>query len=194
MAKKKRTGVSTLKFTGARRRHSSVDHGFLPENWLPYAFSVVTNRVSSMLERMYGERYQLSVTGWRLIAVLASHAPLSSKALAELTAMDQVAVSRAVDQLVFQKYVSRRADPTDGRRVVIRLTRKGAEIYRTIMPLARGIEAALIAGLPDQRVRMLRRAMDFLLQRSREALSDERDWRALLPKTRIRTSKPPRLP
>jgi DNA-binding MarR family transcriptional regulator len=98
----------------------------LPEHSLAHAFSILANRVSATLEKMYSQRFGLSVVGWRVLAILGTTSPLSAKALAELTAMDQVSISRAVEQLVNIKLVSRRVDASDRRRVVLRLSKKGA--------------------------------------------------------------------
>ena len=38
----------------------------------------------------------LVVAGWHIMAILGTHSPLSAKALAEMTAMDQVSTSRAL--------------------------------------------------------------------------------------------------
>src|SRR3546814_3457578 len=100
---------------------------FAPEHSLPHAFSVVANRISQMLERMYGEMFGISVVDWRIIAILGTHSPLSAKALAELTAMDQVSVSRAIDQLTNKKLVLRRVDTADRRRVALSLSKKRSE-------------------------------------------------------------------
>lgn len=115
---------------------------FLPEESLPYAFAVVANRISSTRQKMYSGRFGISVVGWRITAILGSHSLLSAKALAERVALDQVTVARAVDQLVGCRYVSRRVDPEDRRRVVLRLTKKGGRnVTQTMIQLARDVRA-----------------------------------------------------
>ena len=46
--------------------------GFDLDNWLPHEFSFIANHISAALEGLYSKRYGISVTGWRIIAVLAS--------------------------------------------------------------------------------------------------------------------------
>jgi DNA-binding MarR family transcriptional regulator len=153
---------------------------FLPEHSLPHAFSILANRVSHTLEKMYSQLFGLSVVGWRVVAILGTHSPLSAKALAELTAMDQVSISRAVEQLANIKLVSRRVDTSDRRRVVLRLSKKGEEVYSQIVPVLYASENALVSGLSAEDAQALRRIMDILVPRSAKLLGDDCDWRSLL--------------
>jgi DNA-binding MarR family transcriptional regulator len=153
---------------------------FAPENSLPYSFNVVANRVSATLEKMYSERFGLSVVGWRLIAILGSHSPLSAKALSELTAMDPVSTSRALDQLVGNRLVSRRTDPSDRRRVMLRLSKKGEAVYLEIVPVLYAAEAALVTSLSVEETQALRRIMSKLVERSADVLNDSGDWQNIL--------------
>ncbi|MET0550795.1 MAG: helix-turn-helix domain-containing protein, partial [Xanthomonas sp.] len=70
------------------------------ERFLPYRISVLSNRISQEIARLYAGRFGLNVTEWRLLAVLGRFPDLSATELAERTAMDKVAVSRAVASLV----------------------------------------------------------------------------------------------
>jgi DNA-binding MarR family transcriptional regulator len=153
---------------------------FSPEHSLPHAFSVVATRISVMLEKMYSQQFGLSVVGWRIIAILGTHFPLSAKALGELTAMDQVSISRAVEQLAGKKLVSRRVDLADRRRVVLRLSKKGEEVYKQIVPVLYAGERALVSGLSESDEAALRRIMESMIERSAERLGEDCDWRALV--------------
>lgn len=152
---------------------------FTPEHSLPHAFSVVANRISHTLERMYGELFGISVVDWRIIAILGTHFPLSAKALAELTAMDQVSVSRAIEQLSNKKLVQRRVDSADRRRVALRLTKKGMDIYARVMPLLSASEALLVAELSESDATTIRRIMETLLERSGRIFASDADWRSI---------------
>ena len=157
-----------------------VSTTFIPEHSLPHAFSVVSNRVSRMLERMYGESFGISVVDWRVIAILGTHSPLSAKALAQLTAMDQVSVSRAIESLTTKKLVVRRTDVTDRRRVALRLSKNGVAIYNQVTPLLYAAEEALISRLTAEDAATIRRVMDVLVEASGELFDGGDDWRTLL--------------
>jgi DNA-binding MarR family transcriptional regulator len=134
------------------------------ERFLPYRLSVLANRTSRSLARVYAERFRLTVPQWRVMAVLAETAELSASQVAERTEMDKVMVSRAVAGLLRAKRALRTTDRTDRRRSVLRLSERGYAVYREIVPLAHAYQAELLAGLaPDDRA-----ALDRLLA----ALSD----------------------
>jgi DNA-binding MarR family transcriptional regulator len=76
--------------------------------------------------------------------------------------------------------ISRRVDRADGRRLVLRLSRRGVEAYRQIVPLARAIEAALLEGLTARERHFLRSAGQKVLRRAEAILPEGVEWRSFL--------------
>ena len=144
--------------------------------WIPYRCSVVTNRVSALLEKMYGEKYGLSVNGWRIMAQLGQMEPLSAKQVAEGTAMDQVRVTRALSDLASAGMLSRRTDSQDRRRVVLRLSRKGRQAYEEIVPLAIGIERALLSEMSEAERQVLKTLTDKMMIQVEKILNEDANW------------------
>ena len=62
------------------------------ENFLPYRLSILSNTVSQSIAAEYQDRFELSMTEWRVMAVLGRFAELSAREVAERTAMDKVAL------------------------------------------------------------------------------------------------------
>lgn len=117
------------------------------EHFLPYRLSVLSNTVSSALAGAYARRFGLTIPQWRVIAVLARSPGLSAAGVAERTAMDKVAVSRAVTGLVRAGRVRRALAAADRRRSVLSLTARGMLVYGHIIPLALAYERRLLAEL-----------------------------------------------
>lgn len=115
--------------------------------FLPYRLSVLTNTVSSALAGAYARRFGLTIPQWRVVAVLARSPGLSAAGVAERTAMDKVAVSRAVTGLVRSGRVRRVLAAIDRRRSVLTLTARGRTVYRQIVPLALAYERRLLGEL-----------------------------------------------
>src|SRR5258708_36066276 len=111
------------------------------EAFLPYRLSVLTNRISTAIARVYVRRFALTVPEWRVMAVLGRFGPLSANAVCERTAMDKVRVSRAVARLAATGRLERRTDATDRRRALLELTARGRAVYDEIGPLALAVEA-----------------------------------------------------
>lgn len=117
------------------------------ERFLPYRLSVLSNRISDAIARIYAERYGLGVTEWRVIAVLGRYPGLSAGEVAQRTAMDKVAVSRAVARLVAAGRLRRERHGDDRRRSVLRLSAGGRRIHAAVAPLALAFESRLLAGM-----------------------------------------------
>ena len=125
-----------------------TEHAVLElEHFLPYRLSLLSNRVSQEIARLYAERFALNVTEWRLLAVLGRYPDLTATELAERTAMDKVAVSRAVASLVAEGRLTRKIDGDDRRRARLRLSAKGYRIYDQVAPLALAYERKLLSAL-----------------------------------------------
>jgi DNA-binding MarR family transcriptional regulator len=132
------------------------------EHFLPYRLSVLSNRVSDSIFRMYSQRFALGVTEWRVMAVLGRYPDLSANEVAQRTAMDKVAVSRAVARLVESGRLQREVHDDDRRRSVLRLSADGYRIYDEIAPLAIAFEQRLLAGMDATERELLFRLLDRL--------------------------------
>ena len=132
------------------------------KNFLPYRLSVLSNRISSALAREYSQRFGLGVTEWRVMAVLGRNRGLSANQVAQRTAMDKVAVSRAVASLITAGRLLREFDDNDRRRSVLRLSDAGYAVYDEVVPLALEFETHLLGGMPGEERALLFRLLDRL--------------------------------
>jgi DNA-binding MarR family transcriptional regulator len=134
------------------------------ERFLPYRLSILSNRVSQTIANAYVERFGLAVTEWRVIAVLGRFPELSANGVAERTAMDKVAVSRAVARLLERGLLQRETHGADRRRSVLTLSETGYRIYDEVAPLALECERRLLAHLDAGERATLDRLLDKLLR------------------------------
>lgn len=131
-------------------------------NFLPYRLAVATDAVSGRLARRYREEFDLSITEWRVMAVLARFPEISAGEVAARSAMDKVQVSRAVAQLIRSGHLDRRSDAQDRRRTVLNLSATGRAIYQRIVPMARAYEQDLFDRLTPEEGEILMRALSRL--------------------------------
>lgn len=117
------------------------------EHFLPYRLSVLSNRLSGAIAESYSRRFGLSIAEWRVIAVLARAPGVSAAEVAERTAMDKVAVSRAVRRLLQNGRIRRETAAGDRRRSMLELTAAGHEVYDCIVPALRRYEEELLGAL-----------------------------------------------
>ncbi len=154
------TGTAT---TSAGGHESDAPGALLAlERFLPYRLSVLSNRISSAIAREYSQRFGLTVTEWRVMAVLGRYPGLSANQVAQRTAMDKVAVSRAVARLIDAGRLEREFDDDDRRRSVLRLSAAGYAVHEEVAPLALGVERHLLAGMPADERELLFRLLDRL--------------------------------
>jgi DNA-binding MarR family transcriptional regulator len=153
--------VSNKKTSGTR----SADKLHL-DQFIPFRLSVLSNVVSMNIARAYAREFDLSIPEWRVLAVLARYPDLSAVEVAERTAMDKVAVSRAVQSLLKARRLARTYDQGDRRRSMLRLSTSGRSVYTRVAPLALAYEKKLLATLSAADRQTLDRLMTQLLTRA----------------------------
>jgi DNA-binding MarR family transcriptional regulator len=131
------------------------------DRFLPYRLSVLSNRLSAAIAEAYSQRFGLSIPEWRVMAVLALEPGLAAAEVAERTAMDKVAVSRAVRRLLATGRAARETARGDRRRSMLELTTEGRSIYQRIAPALHDYETQLLHVLNRREQRQL----DLLLKR-----------------------------
>jgi len=142
----------------ASRAHARLDL----EHFLPYRLSVLSNRISTAIFRDYSGRFGLGMTEWRVMAVLGRYPGLSGNQVAQRTAMDKVAVSRAVARLLESGRLLREFDDDDRRRSVLKLSEDGYAVYDQIAPMALDFERQLLGDMPAEERELLFRLLDRL--------------------------------
>jgi DNA-binding MarR family transcriptional regulator len=138
------------------------------ENFLPYRLSVLSNTVSGAIAAAYFAHFGLSIPEWRVMAVLAANPGLSAAEVTARTAMDKVAVSRAVATLIDAGRLRRTTAKADRRRTHLELTSAGTRVYAEVVPMALDYERHLIAPLSAKDRATLDRILRVLLGRAVE--------------------------
>jgi DNA-binding MarR family transcriptional regulator len=159
-----------------RRGPDGSEHATLDlEHFLPYRLSVLSNRVSQTIAGAYARRFGIGVTEWRVIAVVGRYPGLSANAVAARTAMDKVAVSRAVARLLARGLLQREMHGDDRRRSVLQLSEDGYRIYDEVVPLALDCERRLLEQLSEEERATLHALIDRLMQDGLARLADHED-------------------
>ena len=167
--------------------------GFELENFLPYRLSLLTNTVSQGIANSYRDKHDITVTEWRIMAVLGRYSGLTASEVVERTAMDKVAISRAVNSLVARRLLERKTDRNDRRRRRLYIAPgRGQNVLREIVPRAQQYEQLLLQVLSCEELECLERIMSVLLD-SAKKMSDP-DLLQPIEVTERSVEKPSRLP
>lgn len=130
--------------------------------FLPYRLSVLSNTISRRIADLYDREFGLTIWQWRVMAVTGDTPGISATDIGQRTAMDKVAVSRAVAGLIELGYLERKASEEDARRSQLYLTRTGQSVYDEIVPIAMAEDQALTGVLTAQERAELIRLMEKL--------------------------------
>lgn len=134
------------------------------EEFMPYRLSYLANVIGRDLAALYTEKFNINPSEWKVMAVLSRFPDISAAEVAAHTAMDKVAVSRAVNSLIKSGHIARSYSPKDRRVSVLAFTIKGQKIYLKIEPLVLDYEQNLLAKLTVTE----RKNLDQLLSKLKE--------------------------
>lgn len=159
-----------------RKPGATLPFEFELERFLPYRLSLLTNTISHGISESYRQRHVISVTEWRVMAVLGRFPGLTASEVMERTAMDKVAISRAVKNLMEKGLLDRETDPEDRRRRRLFITRiQGEQVLGDVVPLAREYEQALLRALEPDELQSLLGAMSKLQQAASKLNAEKQD-------------------
>jgi DNA-binding MarR family transcriptional regulator len=138
------------------------------EDFIPYKMSVVANRVSQSIGRLFEENFNLQIPEWRILMALYAYGDLVFNEVVDRTSMDKARVSRAHRRLVDLDMIKPVDDPSDARKLILSLAPKGEKICTAILPEAVAREAWFLAALEPHEQRQLDVILDKLMRRSME--------------------------
>lgn len=134
------------------------------ERYLPYRLSILSNKVSGIIAETYKNKFALSVTEWRIMAVLGEYPGISADEVSVKTQIEKSILSRAIRRLLHRKLIRREIDSTDRRRSRLELTDTGTSVYDDIVPLSYQYEQMLQQCFNDRERREFSRLIDLLYQ------------------------------
>ncbi len=134
------------------------------QDFFPYHVRVYYRAVSDSVAQIYTSKYNLTVSEWRIMAVLGSDDMFSASELVTRSSLGKVSVSRAIKGLQAHGYVRRDIDGQDKRRAAVRLTAEGRQVLETLIPLVKAREAELFEGLDHTEKTMLLATMGKIRQ------------------------------
>lgn len=142
---------------------SMSEPSFSVLEFVPYQFALLSSRLSRSLAEACAS-FNLSLSEWRLLAIIASGNSLSASDVSDRSAMDAVAVHRAVKSLLERRYISRIPVEGDRRMKQLRLTPHGRNAYDAIVPAATALERDLLAALSPAEAMAIRRMLRRLVE------------------------------
>ena len=97
-----------------------------------------------MIARAYEDKFALSISEWRIIAVLGEYPRSSADDISKTTRTEKSIISRALQRLLKRRLIKREVSVTDRRRQHLTLTKNGMDIYQQVVPLSYEYEQKLL--------------------------------------------------
>nr|WP_136250990.1 MarR family transcriptional regulator [Ningiella ruwaisensis] len=119
------------------------------EQYIPYRLSILSNKVSALVAQAYKNKFALSITEWRIMAVLGEYSDISADEISNKTQIEKSIISRAVNSLLKRSLIERYISKEDKRRSEIRLSSTGYDVYAEIVPASLAYEEELLRCLSE---------------------------------------------
>jgi DNA-binding MarR family transcriptional regulator len=137
--------------------------GNLLDDSLFFKLVRVVNLTARPFNEGIGRRHDLSLSDWRVMMVLGSHPGTTASDVCQRTGMDKMSVSRAIAALARRRRVTRKSDPTDGRRTLVWLSSAGQRLFDELSVSARERERQVFRGVGAQEQARLSETLDRLI-------------------------------
>jgi DNA-binding MarR family transcriptional regulator len=149
-----------------QKKKTTARNEFLA-GYLPY----LINRVAREMLRGVDEKFRsrrLTVSKWRILAVLSDRGACQFGELADLTSIEPATLSRFIASLVREGLVRRRRSTADARAVRIALTERGETAFTDTLPWASEVENNLVRGVDPVDVAKLKIMLKTMFANVRE--------------------------
>lgn len=123
-------------------------------DFLPYVLASIVHKLQlDLLADL--KKYKISVSRWRVLAVLGVRDGRTISEIAELAMIRQSALSRAIVKMETQGLLRREVLKRDQRYVLIFLTQKGTQLFQKLFPVVQRRQEICVAGMETKDVNQL---------------------------------------
>ncbi len=136
------------------------------ESYLPFLLASAAHHVAGGFHAGL-RRHDLNVLSWRVLASLSDGRGCTVGELCEQCLAKQPTVSKVIDRLEQQRWVRRRRDAGDGRRVVVEITEAGRRKIEPVLVEAEAYDRSILSGYPPDELDQLRSLLRELIARHR---------------------------
>jgi DNA-binding MarR family transcriptional regulator len=155
------------------RSRSGKQREFLA-GYLPYLLNRLTREMLRGVDKQFQDR-GLTVSKWRVLAVLSDRGACRFGELARLTSIEPATLSRFVGVLVRDGLIRRRRSSADARAVTIGLTEKGEHAFTGTLPWALDVENTLVREIDPKDVAKLKQMLDRMYANIHEEFGESED-------------------
>jgi DNA-binding MarR family transcriptional regulator len=134
-------------------------------DYLAYLIAQADRQIHRRLDEEFRSE-GIPVEQWRILKLLAEANGRSMGELAEAALLNHPTLTKTIDRMVSQALVYRRADKTDGRKVLIFISAQGRAAIERLNRLANNHQAEIVENYGDREAEELKRLIEGLIQRT----------------------------
>jgi DNA-binding MarR family transcriptional regulator len=112
-----------------------------------YRLALLSRLWTQSTERIYIDQFGISLSEWRILAIIGSEGRIYANAIAERGLLEKSRISRLVSRLVRTGLVETSSDAADSRRQWLSLTDKGRTLYAEVADLSLKRDELFLRGL-----------------------------------------------
>jgi len=128
------------------------------DNYLSYLLSRAAHQISTEFHQVVADA-GLRVPVWRVLGCLWDRDGMGVTELAERTIFEQSRLTKMLDGMEADGLVRRETEPSDRRRVRVRITDKGRAMVTPLIERARQHEADVLADYAPEEIAALQSAL-----------------------------------
>ncbi len=132
---------------------------------LAYLLAQANRQIQKQLDSEFSNE-GVPVEQWRILSLLSEKNGRSMSDLTQAALLNHPTLTKMIDRMISGALVYRRADPKDGRRVLIFISEHGRAVNERLNRLANQHQAELVEGYGDRQTEALRRLLGDLIQRT----------------------------
>lgn len=144
-----------------------VNHPLPLQDAVVVKLAVAVNLNTSVFHQLYARRHDLTLTDWRVLALLVSRPGISATELSDILAVDKMSITRAVQRLLERGRIRATANSDDRRRLALTVTSKGGALYDKIAPQAWIHQERCLHDLSEAERAELGRLLDKIIRSGR---------------------------
>jgi len=154
--------------TSTRRETWNINDQFL------YHLSFTSDLIGFQEELMFQETCGITLAEWRVLSVVSSFKPISSKDITKVTTLNKVAVSRVLARLTEKGLIERAVATRDNRMQYLSLTSAGKQQFRKARAAFEKWSGSLLGALAPGEIEQLKHYLMKLRKRLGEITDEER--------------------
>jgi DNA-binding MarR family transcriptional regulator len=109
------------------------------------------------------EGIDITIDQWLILKTIHDHPDLTQREIADLVFKDYASITRIVEILVRQSYLTRSFHHEDRRRFTLELTNEGIKIYKKLIPIVAHNRRTAIKDIDLEEIESLHRSLNKII-------------------------------